>query len=102
MRQAWHGVLVAAALPFRGDGAVDYDAYAEHVRWLAASGCHGVVPNGSLGEYQVLTADERARVVETAVVAAPEGFTVMPGVAAYGAEEARRWADQAGEAGCGA
>jgi dihydrodipicolinate synthase/N-acetylneuraminate lyase len=97
----WHGVLVATALPFREDGlAVDLDGYAEHVAWLAESGCDGVVPNGSLGEYQVLTAEERAAVVRTAVQAAPDGCVVMPGVAAYGALEARRWAEQAAEAGC--
>ncbi|WP_232535320.1 dihydrodipicolinate synthase family protein [Nocardia terpenica] len=95
----WHGVLVATALPFAADDSVDYDAYAEHVRWLAASGCHGVSPNGSLGEYQTLDDVERARVVETAIAAAPGGFTVMPGVAAYGARQARRWAEQAAEAG---
>ena len=97
---AWHGVLVATALPLRGDDlAADFDGYAEHVRWLAAGGCDGVVPNGSLGEYQTLTPEERARVVTTALEAAPDGFTVMPGVAAYGAAEARRWAEQAAEAG---
>jgi 4-hydroxy-tetrahydrodipicolinate synthase len=95
----WHGVLVATALPYRADLSVDLDRYAEHVSWLAANGCHGVVPNGSLGEYQVLTAEERAAVVRTAVEAAPEGFVVMPGVGAYGAIESRRWAEQAAEAG---
>jgi 4-hydroxy-tetrahydrodipicolinate synthase len=98
-RQPWHGVLVATALPFNDDLSVDYDSYAEHVRWLAENGCQGVVPNGSLGEYQVLTDEERARVVTTAVEAAPEGFVVMPGVGAYGAMESRRWAEQAAEAG---
>ena len=99
----WRGVTVATALPLRPDGsdelAPDLDGYAEHVRWLAANGCDGIVPNGSLGEYQTLTAAERTAVVETAVAAAPEGFTVMPGVAAYGAREARAWAEQAGGAG---
>jgi 1-pyrroline-4-hydroxy-2-carboxylate deaminase len=99
MTKPWHGVLVATALPFDGD-AVDYDRYAEHVAWLAAHGCHGVTPNGSLGEYPTLTPDERSRVVATAVAAAPDGFTVMPGVAAYGAAEARRWTEQAAEHGC--
>lgn len=95
----WRGVHVATALPFHSDMSVDYDGYAEHVRFLAAGGCDGVVPNGSLGEYQTLTAQERTRVVETAVRAAPPGFGVMPGVAAYGAIEARRWAEQAAAAG---
>ncbi|WP_166352258.1 dihydrodipicolinate synthase family protein [Phytoactinopolyspora limicola] len=98
-RQPWHGVLVATALPFRADLSVDLDRFADHVRWLAAAGCHGVCPNGSLGEYQVLTADERAAVVRTAVDVAPDGFAVVPGVGAYGAFEARRWAEAAAEAG---
>lgn len=96
----WRGILVATALPFTADGDVDHDAYAEHVAWLVSNGCDGVVPNGSLGEYQTLSREERARVVETAVAAAtPLGGRVMPGCAAYGADESRRWAEQAGEAG---
>ncbi|MFB7086055.1 dihydrodipicolinate synthase family protein [Streptomyces sp. NPDC056296] len=97
----WRGVLVATALPLNDDLSVDHDTYADHCAWLVANGCDGVVPNGSLGEYQVLTPEERARVVETAV-AAVGGERVMPGVAAYGSAEARRWAEQAREAGCGA
>ncbi|MCG5215042.1 dihydrodipicolinate synthase family protein [Streptosporangium sp. KLBMP 9127] len=95
----WHGVLVATALPLHDDLSVDYDGYAAHCRWLMESGCDGVVPNGSLGEYQTLTAEERARVLTTAVEAAG-GDRVMPGVAAYGSGEARRLAEAAGEAGC--
>ncbi|GHE61867.1 dihydrodipicolinate synthase family protein [Streptomyces capitiformicae] len=95
----WHGVLVATALPLRDDLSVDYDRYAEHCAWLVENGCDGVVPNGSLGEYQVLTPEERAKVVETAV-AAIGGSRVMPGVAAYGSAESRRWAEQARDAGC--
>jgi 4-hydroxy-tetrahydrodipicolinate synthase len=95
----WHGVIVATALPFRDDQSVDLDKYAEHVAWLAASGCHGVTPNGSLGEYQTLTEGEREAVVRTAVEAAPAGFNVVPGAGAYGAREARRWAQSAAEAG---
>jgi 1-pyrroline-4-hydroxy-2-carboxylate deaminase len=99
-RTPWHGVLVATALPFRGpDLEVDLDAYGEHVRWLVEHGCDGVTPNGSLGEYQTLTTEERAAVVTTAVEAAPAGATVMPGIAAYGSREACRWAEQAGVAG---
>jgi 4-hydroxy-tetrahydrodipicolinate synthase len=101
-RTPWHGVLVATALPLGEDLDVDYDRYAEHVAWLAAEGCDGVTPNGSLGEYQTLTPEERSRVLRTAVAAAPEDFTVMPGVAAYGSREAARWAADAAEAGCAA
>lgn len=95
----WHGVLVATALPLNDDLSVDYARFAEHCAWLVENGCDGVVPNGSLGEYQVLTPEERAKVVETAVCAVG-GRRVLPGVAAYGSAEARRWAEQAKDAGC--
>jgi 4-hydroxy-tetrahydrodipicolinate synthase len=98
-RKPWHGVIVATALPFNDDLSVDFDAYGEHVAWLAANGCDGVAPNGSLGEYQTLTLQERRKVVEVAVEAAPVGFTVMPGVGAYGAMESRRLAEHAAEVG---
>lgn len=95
----WRGINVATALPFRDDLSVDYDAFAEHVAWLAEHGMDGVAPNGSLGEYHNLTPEERAKVVEVAVAAAPQGFGVMPGVAAYGSLEACRWIEQAALAG---
>ncbi|MFE7585766.1 dihydrodipicolinate synthase family protein [Streptomyces gardneri] len=97
----WHGIMVATTLPLRDDRSVDLDAYAEHVAWLIANGCDGVVPNGSLGEYQTLTDEERGQVVRTAVEAAGDGARVMPGVSAYGSAESRRWAEQAAEAGAG-
>lgn len=98
-KKPWHGVIVASALPFTEDLAVDYDRFADHVRFLAENGCDGIAPNGSLGEYQNLTAEERAKVIEVAVDAAPEGFSVMAGCGAYGALESLRWAEQAAEAG---
>lgn len=97
--EPWRGILVATALPFRKDLSLDLDAYGDHVRRLVAGGCDGVIPNGSLGEYQTLTPDERAAVVRTAVDAAEGAAAVVPGVSAYGCTEARRWAEQAGEAG---
>ncbi|GAU71199.1 putative dihydrodipicolinate synthase [Streptomyces sp. NBRC 110611] len=96
----WRGIMVATALPLRDDLSVDHDAYAEHIRWLLDNGCDGVVPNGSLGEYQTLTDQERARVVRTAVEAAGDAARVMPGVSAYGSAEARCWAEQAAGEGC--
>lgn len=99
-KKPWHGVLVATALPWRVDDTPDLDAFGQHVAWLAERGCDGVTPNGSLGEYQQLTDDQRAAVVRTAVAAAPAGFTVMPGIGGYGARQSRKHAELAAEAGC--
>lgn len=100
--QPWHGILTATATPFRADLSIDFDKYAEHVQWLASFGHLGVIPNGSLGEYQVLTREERRAMVTSAITAAPHGFHVVPGVAAYGAYEAREWAEHAAESGASA
>ena len=95
----WHGVLTATALPFKPDLSIDFDKYADHIKWQAENGVHGAIPNGSLGEYQVLTPEERTKVLKTALDAAPADFNVVPGVAAYGAAESRRWTEQAAEMG---
>ncbi|SDS42331.1 dihydrodipicolinate synthase family protein [Actinopolymorpha singaporensis] len=96
--EPWHGVLVATALPYHDDLTVDHDRYAEHVRWLVDNGCAGVIPNGSLGEYASLTDEERSAVLRTALRAVPDA-AVVPGVSAYSAQAARRWTEDAAEAG---
>ena len=102
------GVIVATALPYREDPAapaglaVDHDRYAEHCRWLLDNGCHGVGPNGSLGEYSSLTDAERRRVVRTAVEAVDGDGTVVAGVHAPGSHQARHWAELAAEDGADA
>ena len=99
------GVIVATALPYREDPsapaglAVDYDRYAEHCDWLISNGCHGVGPNGSLGEYSSLTDEERRRVVQVAVEAVGDRGIVVAGVHGAGWHQARRWADLAAEDG---
>ncbi len=98
----WHGVLVATALPLTDDLSVDFDMFADHLRWLADNGCSGATPNGSLGEYQTLTPEERAQVVNVALEVAPSDFSIIPGIAAYGTLEACQWAEQAAEAGAAA
>jgi 4-hydroxy-tetrahydrodipicolinate synthase len=97
--KAWQGILVATHLPFHEDLSINFEAYGDHVNWLLANGCDGVTPNGSLGEYQTLSADERRRVVVTAVEASQGRGRVVPGVAAYGAREAQQLAAEAADIG---
>lgn len=94
------GVYVAMTTPFRDDGALDLDAFASQCARLADGGVHGLVPCGSLGEYEALTDDERASVVKTAMDAVSGRVEVVPGVSAKSGPEARRWAEQAAQSGC--
>jgi 4-hydroxy-tetrahydrodipicolinate synthase len=99
------GVIVATALPYAEDAGApaglrpDFDRYAEHCRWLIESGCRGVGPNGSLGEYSSLTDDERRQVARTAIEAVGNDGIVVVGVHGAGAHQARSWAEKAAEDG---
>ncbi|PJJ70582.1 4-hydroxy-tetrahydrodipicolinate synthase [Diaminobutyricimonas aerilata] len=95
----WHGVNLATTLPFRADLSIDHDAYAEQIRFVTDNGVTGIIPNGSLGEYQTLTEEERRQVLVTAQQAAPAGTAVIPGVGAYGALESVRFTEHAAELG---
>ncbi|MDQ2852985.1 dihydrodipicolinate synthase family protein [Dermatophilaceae bacterium Sec6.4] len=102
------GVVVATTLAFAPDDAapgglaVDYDKFGEHVDFLMSSGCRGVGPNGSLGEYSSLTEDERRKVVEVAVDAVDGRGLVIAGAHGVGWHQAQVWAQQAQSAGADA
>jgi 1-pyrroline-4-hydroxy-2-carboxylate deaminase len=96
------GVYAATTTPFRDDGAADYDLFGKHCGWLIDEGVAGLVPGGSLGEYECLSDAERARLTETAIAAAEARVPVVPGVSGKSAAEARRWAEHAAEAGAAA
>jgi len=64
------GVGPPLVTPFDRDGDVDHDRLRELVTWVEARGVDFLVPCGSTGEAELLTAAERAAVVETVVDAA--------------------------------
>jgi dihydrodipicolinate synthase/N-acetylneuraminate lyase len=89
------GVLAAVTTPFAADGSLDRERFAAHCEWLLDEGVRGVVPNGSLGEYEALTEAERAAVVETAAAAVAGRGLLIPGVSGKSAAEAVRWTEHA-------
>jgi 4-hydroxy-tetrahydrodipicolinate synthase len=52
------GSLVAIVTPMRGDGAVDFQAWARLLEFHAASGTQGVVVGGTTGESATLSEEE--------------------------------------------
>lgn len=99
------GVVVATTLPFKEDAsapaglAVDWDKFAEHCDFLMNEGCRGVGPNGSLGEYEALTDEERRKVIQVAVKAVDGRGIVIAGVHGTGWHTAKKWAEYAKEDG---
>jgi len=76
------GVYAAIVTPFTESYEVDYKRLHEHVDWLIQEGVHGIIPTGSLGEYAVLSNEERARVIEVTIEAAAGRAPVVVGAAA--------------------
>jgi 1-pyrroline-4-hydroxy-2-carboxylate deaminase len=77
------GVHVALTTPFDpATGQLDLDALEAHCAWLLGQGITGLVPNGSLGEYESLDRDERRAVTETVARVASGRGKLIVGVSA--------------------
>lgn len=94
------GTYVASTMPLTPEGGVDLDGFARHCAWLADSGVVGIIPNGSLGEYETLSDEGRAAAIKVAIDAVGGKIPIIPGVSAKSGTEARRWAEHAASLGC--
>ena len=92
------GSITALVTPMR-DGAVDEDAFRDHVEWQIAEGTHGLVPVGTTGESPTLSHDEHKRVVEICIRTANGRVPVIAGAGSNNTREAidlARFAEKAG------
>lgn len=95
----WHGYWPAAPTPFTADGALDEQGLADLMELYVANGVHGVLVNGSTGEWFAQSADERRRAAEVAIDAVAGRRTVVIGVSALTGAEAADLAKHAEAAG---
>jgi dihydrodipicolinate synthase/N-acetylneuraminate lyase len=98
----WHGYWPACPTPFRKDGSFDPDAFRSLLEYYLGVGVHGLLINGTTGEWFSQTPDERRLVAETAIDQVGGRVPVVIGCAAYTAREAAelgRHAMSAGAAG---
>ncbi len=91
------GVYPALVTPFKKNGDVDEDGFRGLIRH-ALPNVDGLVPCGTTGEFNYLTAEEQKRLVEIAVEEAG-GKPVIAGAGASGTRQAIRLARDAQEAG---
>ena len=73
------GVLPALVTPFDADGKIDFAAFERLMAKLRADGVKGWVPCGSTGEYNAMTADERASVLKFVAGFAAKGELLIAG-----------------------
>ncbi len=84
----WSGVFPAITTQMKRDGSLDMKATANHLEVLLASGVSGLVMLGSLGENQMLTAEEKRRVLALGVEVVDGRVPVLSGVAETSTAEA--------------
>ncbi|NED97867.1 dihydrodipicolinate synthase family protein [Phytoactinopolyspora alkaliphila] len=93
------GVWPAPLTMFDADGGLDEDAMAAHLDWLITAGVHGLVINGTSGEFIALTDAERRRVLEIAVRTSGGRVPVLAGTGSYTTADSIRLTRHAAQAG---
>ena len=91
------GTGVPLVTPFAEDGAIDEAGLRAVCQWVVNGGVDFVVPCGSNGEAELMTAAERAEVVR--IVADEVSVPVLAGTGHPGLAETREQTRRAGEAG---
>ncbi len=91
-RHLWSGVFPAITTQMHKDGSLDLEATARHADALIDSGVSGLVFLGSLGENQMLTAEEKRLVIQEMSIAVDGRVPMLSGVAETSTAEAIRYA----------
>lgn len=81
MTSPWAGVYTALTTKFQENGEVDYAAMEAHIGRQIASGAHGIVVLGSLGENGTLTAVEKQEIIRMAASACRGKVPILATVA---------------------
>lgn len=91
----WKGYWVASPTPFTKAGAFDEGAFREVLRLYHRQGVHGVLVNGTTGEWFSQSPAERRRVAEVAVEELRGKITVVVGCTTYTAAETSEYGKHA-------
>jgi 4-hydroxy-tetrahydrodipicolinate synthase len=95
----WQGYFPAFVTPFTESGELDLTTLRALVDHYVAEGMHGIVVNGTCGEWFSQAADERREVAEAAIQQAAGRMRVLVGCTAYTAKESAEFARHALAAG---
>ncbi|MCU1482829.1 MAG: Dihydrodipicolinate synthase [Subtercola sp.] len=95
----WRGYWPAATTPFEKAGPLDEIAWREQIDLYTSFGVHGVLVNGSSGEWFAQTLAERKRVAEIAVEQVNGAYPVVVGCSSFTPDAVVQLADHAAAAG---
>jgi dihydrodipicolinate synthase/N-acetylneuraminate lyase len=91
----WHGYWTAVPTPFNEDGSLALDLLRELLDFYIGEGVHGMLVNGTTGEWFSQSADERRLVAETALDTVAGRVPVVIACTSYTADEVASFAHHA-------
>ena len=96
----FRGSFSVIVTPFRAaDGAFDEDAMRRFVDWQIEQGCHGLVTLGSMGEFYLISDEDRTRIATTVIEQAAGRVPVLVGTMNVRTETAVRYSREAEDLG---
>jgi 4-hydroxy-tetrahydrodipicolinate synthase len=88
MSKRFEGVYAVLCTPFTQDDKVDETALRKHVRFLVDEGkIHGIIPNGSTGEFTALSEVERKAIADIVIDEVAGKVPVVVGTASVSTKE---------------
>lgn len=96
---SWGGYWTASVTPFTRDGSIDMVAWRELLERSLTSGVHGIVVNGTSGEWFSQTIRERIELAQAAVEVVNGRVPVVAGVSSYTVAESALLAQAAATSG---
>ncbi|WP_035512874.1 dihydrodipicolinate synthase family protein [Halalkalibacillus halophilus] len=95
----WKGYIPAITLPFDAEEQIDWQAYETLLNWLVEEGMHGLVINGTTGEWFSLTDQEIQDVFMFVGRVVGGSIPVIAGCTGYTAKQVTKYVQWAKESG---
>ena len=95
----WKGVFPAVTTKFHADGSLDMDLFFKNLDFQLASGVHGIILGGTLGESSALTQEEKISLTRDTVKYVAGKVPVILNIAEGATQDALFWAKKAEELG---
>ena len=96
------GTMVVMVTPFAEDGQIDEQGFRKNIDWYIEEGVHGLICNGSTGEFANMNREELGRTLNITVDQAKGRVPVMAGTAANTTKETIELTQNAEKAGADA
>lgn len=95
----WKGVFPAVTTKFHADGSLDMDLFFKNLDFQLASGVHGIILGGTLGESSALSTEEKITLTRDTVKYVAGKVPVILNIAEGATQDALFWAKKAEELG---